>query len=79
MRKLIIFASMLILSVGNLMAENSKQEKWNLVWSEEFNGNKLDRTKWDYIIGNGFWSGDTWISGWGNNEKEYYTDREKNI
>ena len=79
MKKLIIFASMLVLGVGNLMAENLKQEKWNLVWSEEFDGNKLDRTKWNYVIGNGFWSGGTWINGWGNQEKEYYTDREKNV
>lgn len=53
--------------------------QWKKVWSDEFDGNQLDSTKWKYQIGNGFWGNDTWIYGWGNNEKEYYTDREKNI
>lgn len=81
MKKFLLLMSLLILSKTNVNAldNQSKSEKWNLVWSEEFNDNKLDRTKWNYIIGNGFWSGDTWINGWGNNESEYYTDSEKNI
>ena len=81
MKKFLLLMSLLVLSNTNIGAlENkNKNEKWNLVWSEEFEGTKLDRTKWNYITGNGFWSGGSWISGWGNNEKEYYTDREKNI
>ncbi len=44
---------------------------WQLVWSDEFNGNGLpDSSKWSYNIGN-------W--GWGNNELQYYTEgRSKN-
>ena len=41
----------------------------NIVWSDEFNGNSVDRNNWKFEIGNGDW-------GWGNNEQEYYTDGE---
>lgn len=40
-----------------------------LVWSDEFNGNSVDRSKWNFDIGG---------NGWGNNELEYYTDRSQN-
>jgi beta-glucanase (GH16 family) len=40
-------------------------QKYQLVWADEFNGTKLDSTKWSYQIGN--------RHGWGNHEKEYYT------
>jgi beta-glucanase (GH16 family) len=43
----------------------------NLVWSDEFSGNSLDASVWNYEIGNG-------SSGWGNNELEYYTNTSKN-
>ena len=78
MKRILIFTTVFMIAFASIMAEN-KNEKWKLVWSDEFNGTSLDKTKWGYDIGNGFWSGDTWISGWGNNEKEYYTDREKNV
>ncbi|MEM7657966.1 MAG: glycoside hydrolase family 16 protein [Bacteroidota bacterium] len=41
-----------------------------LLWAEEFDYAGLpDSTKWDYRIGG---------HGWGNNEKQYYTDRLEN-
>ena len=40
--------------------------EWELVWNDEFDGNKLDTSKWSYQIGNGY-------NGWGNYEKQYYT------
>lgn len=46
------------------------------VWSDEFHGNRLDPNKWVYQLGNGATIGNP---GWGNNELEYYTDREKNV
>ncbi|MDB5104600.1 MAG: glycoside hydrolase family 16 [Fibrobacteres bacterium] len=49
---------------------------WQLVWSDEFDGDKLDTAKWSYQIAHGCELG---ICGWGNNELEYYTDRPKNI
>lgn len=43
---------------------------YKLVWSEEFDGTTLDLTKWNIETGGG---------GWGNNEKQYYTNRTDNI
>lgn len=42
---------------------------YRLVWSDEFDGNSLDTSKWGYDIGG---------QGWGNNELEYYTNRWEN-
>ncbi|MCE9565552.1 MAG: glycoside hydrolase family 16 protein [Planctomycetes bacterium] len=54
--------------------------EWKLVWSDEFDGKEIDRTKWDFDIGNGFFNYDAnqWISGWGNNELQYYTREPDN-
>lgn len=43
---------------------------WNLVWNDEFDGDSLDMTKWDYQIGTGKEFG---LDGWGNDEQQYYT------
>ncbi len=45
-------------------------EPWKLVWSDEFNGTKLDFTKWA-VEENGH--------GGGNNELQYYVDRPQNV
>lgn len=46
--------------------QNMEGEEWELVWSDEFEGEGLpDTTKWTYDIGN-------W--GWGNFEPQYYTE-----
>jgi beta-glucanase (GH16 family) len=45
----------------------------NLVFSDEFNTDgSPDDTKWGYNIGTG-------DNGWGNGEKQYYTDRSDNV
>lgn len=41
-----------------------------LVWSDEFDGDHLDLTKWTFDLGAG---------GWGNAEPQYYTNNEANI
>ncbi len=46
--------------------------EYQLVWSDEFEGNTLNINNWVYEIGTGSW-------GWGNDEKQYYTDRPENI
>lgn len=48
---------------------------WRLVWSDEFDGSEIDKTKWDFDLGNGFYNYDAnqWIGGWGNGELQYYT------
>ena len=38
------------------------------VWSDEFDGDELNKADWTYEIGTG-------SGGWGNNELQYYTDK----
>ncbi len=53
---------------------------WKLTWSDEFDGPAIDRTKWDFAIGNGFYNyeANQWIVGWGNDELQYYTREPEN-
>jgi beta-glucanase (GH16 family) len=47
-------------------------DAWELVWSDEFDfpdGARIDPSKWTAEIGG---------EGWGNREKQYYTDRREN-
>lgn len=55
-------------------------EGWKLVWGDEFDGNSIDRSKWDFDVGNGFYNYDSgqWIGGWGNDELQYYTRDPEN-
>ncbi|MCI8956036.1 MAG: glycoside hydrolase family 16 protein [Eubacterium sp.] len=53
-------------------ADVKAADEWNLVWSDEFEGTSLDTSVWNYEIGNGNW-------GWGNGEKQYYTNSVKNV
>jgi beta-glucanase (GH16 family) len=53
----------------------SATAQYNLVWSDEFNGNALDGAKWVYEIGDGCPN----LCGWGNNESQYYTSSPNNI
>ena len=55
-------------------------EGWTLVWHDEFDGDQIDRSKWDFDIGNGFFDyhSHTWVPGWGNEELQYYTDAPAN-
>ncbi len=57
-------------SVTALVAVEHKWGDYSLVWSDEFNGSKLDESVWNYNTGGG---------GWGNNELQYYTTRLENI
>lgn len=53
--------------------------EWTQVWSDEFEGPagaRIDGAKWSHDLADGCAAG---ICGWGNNEKEYYTDRADNI
>ncbi|MBW4046699.1 MAG: glycoside hydrolase family 16 protein [Proteobacteria bacterium] len=55
--------------------------EWTLVWSDEFDGDQVNPQKWDFDLGNGFFAGKdkTWVSGWGNDELQYYTRDPSNI
>ena len=52
-----------------LKKSDIQKEEWNLVWEDEFNGESIDEDKWNFVQG-----GD----GYGNNEWQHYTNREKN-
>ncbi|MCU1400555.1 MAG: hypothetical protein JWN62_3664 [Acidimicrobiales bacterium] len=52
---------------------------WTQVWSDEFDGAagaRVDASKWSHDLGDGCSAG---ICGWGNSEKEYYTDATENV
>ncbi|MCU0787903.1 MAG: family 16 glycosylhydrolase [Verrucomicrobia bacterium] len=72
-------AGPLALGVAVLTFPVPAQADWQQVWSDEFEGASVDTNHWTFDGGNGYWSGDTWISGWGNNELEYYTSRTQNV
>jgi len=62
-------------------AVESPAAEWKLVWRDEFDGKEIDKEKWDFDIGNGFYNYDAnqWISGWGNDELQYYTREPDNV
>src|SRR5690349_12377319 len=43
---------------------------YQLVWSDEFDGNAVDLKNWNYETGG---------HGWGNHEQQYYTDKNASI
>ena len=45
---------------------NKNQTEWQLVWSDEFDGNKLDTSKWAY------WENGNLVNDYGFNAKQYY-------
>ena len=55
--------------------------QWKPTWADEFDGDKIDAKKWAFDLGNGFEKKETdeWISGWGNDELQYYTDKPSNV
>lgn len=48
----------------------SYQGEYQLVWEDNFDGTELNTDFWNIEIGGG---------GWGNQEKQYYTDRSENL
>lgn len=52
-----------------MIEKGSSNNKWTLVWSDEFLGEEIDSTKWSFETGG---------HGFGNNESQYYTDRPEN-
>lgn len=53
-----------------------EDKEWQLVWQDEFDGDELDPDKWSFQFGTG---SDEGLTNWGNNERQYYTDREENV
>ncbi len=52
------------------------EEEWELVWSDEFDGDTLDTQKWGYDLGDG---SDRGLERWGNNEQQWYTDQNTSV
>lgn len=61
-----LFASLALLAVPAHAAEGAD---WKLVWSDEFDGEKIDRAKWGFDV-------DCW--GGGNEEHQCYTKSARN-
>lgn len=66
-------AAILMLSAalagGEAIAHEAPSGGWSLVWSDEFDDRAIDRSKWDFEV-------DCW--GGGNNERQCYTDKQRN-
>jgi len=65
----IIFKSILILNFVIIISIPGFTQNWQLVWSDEFDSSEIDLSCWTKETGG---------SGWGNNELEYYTNRDTN-
>ena len=56
--------------------DKANQSEWTMVWSDEFEVAGLpDTNKWTYLLGDGCPT----LCGWGNDEKEYYTQDSSNV
>lgn len=62
--------------VGEGHITSKSQDGYDLVWSDEFDGEILDESSWTYEIGDGC---DRNLCGWGNNELQDYTSDPENI
>lgn len=51
-------------------------DTWQLVWSDEFNQEEIDESKWSFQIGTGSQYG---LWGWGNGESQYYRSENATI
>ncbi len=59
-----------LLLLSFCFAGAASAQDWQVVWADEFDVDGApDPTKWDYDIGG---------HGWGNSERQYYTDRTEN-
>jgi beta-glucanase (GH16 family) len=52
-------------------------EGYELVWSDEFESDEIDGSKWSFELGDGCDISEN-LCGWGNNELQYYTNRDEN-
>lgn len=80
MRKILGSTVLSLIVLGFSIAFESNAVDWKLVWSDEFEGKEIDRSKWDFDLGNGFYdyNAKQWIHGWGNDELQYYTREPEN-
>lgn len=63
---------LILLLIGNFCL--AQQTKRKLVWEENFNGKTLNKENWNIEIGDGCPN-----CGWGNNERQLYTDKNHKL
>lgn len=63
----LLLRSVILLIFAVHMSAPAAAQEYELVWSDEFENEEIDRETWN------FWEGTAY-----NNELQYYTDREKN-
>ncbi len=73
-KRLFTWSSILLLSAGT--ATTSAQQCQTLVWNDEFDGNSVDTSKWEFQIGDGC---DIGLCGWGNNELQSYQEANATV
>lgn len=63
---------------GTLTEEDENEvENWKLIWEEDFD--TIDPDVWTFELGSPDWNGDGIPDRWGNNELQYYTDKNASI
>ena len=50
---LTLFFSILLFVFQSCKEKNQQADRWKLVWSDEFNGQKIDLSSWTFDIGTG--------------------------
>jgi beta-glucanase (GH16 family) len=69
MRKLMFMAAFVQSALFASMASGETCFSATPIWSDEFDGDALDTSKWEALIGDGC---DRGLCGWGNNELQFY-------
>jgi beta-glucanase (GH16 family) len=72
--KIALIFSLLVFISNSCKQSDPIKKEYSLVWSDEFDGDELDLTKWEVQTGDGSLYG---LWRWGNEEAQYY--RKENI
>jgi len=80
MKSQVSFAGLLAAGLASLAGLASSEVRARgeysvLSWYDEFDGSRVDPTRWSFELGTGSQFG---LNGWGNNELQYYTSRTTN-
>lgn len=70
-----VLKTVLLACFGILIFSGCEPKGPQLVWSDEFNGDEIDPLRWTVYVGDGC----PGLCGFGNNERQYYSDREENV
>lgn len=71
----IVKTILLVISVTTIsLGQKTGKPSYQLVWTDDFNNPKIDPGKWGFQTGDGCPNS----CGWGNNERQYYTDKKEN-